>query len=134
MGQYNISDEERKRRSEAAKRLNEQRRGMPRKTKTGSKSANEEVARWARDNSSKMITAIKRCLDSDSPQVVLKAVITLLDTELRVDANKKGKDYDKMDKEQLAKYLGSKLVELESSGAISIQDILKGARDETDSQ
>lgn len=112
---YTITEEERQARSERAKENNRKRAGISRKSAKRD-SANEEVARWVKENPQKIIKALKECLTSGSENTRLKAALALLDIEMKNIEAKKKKDFSKMDEDELTKHLAERVRELEAAG------------------
>jgi hypothetical protein len=117
-----LSDEERKRRSELAKKQHEagvfggkqEGAGRPK-----NKRASEIVAEGIKDDAQKILTALRAALKSDSDATKLKAALAMIDienkeTELRIKEEQRA--YDNLDRQQLLNLVKERLDQLKESG------------------
>jgi hypothetical protein len=117
-----LSEEERKRRSELASKLNQDGKfggagmGQGRKKK---QTANEKAAQEAARNGQKIVDAILETLDKGKPGEKLKAAALWLEIEAReVDRTDKRKQHelDSASKDDLIKFIVGQMAELKKQG------------------
>jgi hypothetical protein len=119
-----LSPEEKKRRSELAKKLHEEGKfGGPQKNAGRPKKdrAQEVVAEKIRDSGNEIFNALKSALESDSPSVKLKAALAMLDVEnSEVEHQRKEakEDFEDATKEELIQFIIPKLKEFVEAGLI----------------
>jgi hypothetical protein len=118
----NISEEERKRRSDRAKALNKKgkfggpNQGQGRKKQT---TANEKAAEEASRNAHKIIEAILDALENGKPAEKLKAAQLWLEIEAKETDRQERKEFSQLEnasKDELIKYVLDKMLELQNRG------------------
>lgn len=118
----NITEEERKRRSERAKALHKKgkfggpNQGQGRKKQT---TANERAAEEASRNAHKIIEAILDALENGKPSEKLKAAQLWLEIEAKETDRKERKEVSQLEnasKDELIKYVLDKMLELQNRG------------------
>lgn len=117
-----LSPEERKRRSDLAKKLAEEGKiggkqkgaGRPKKER-----AQEQVAKKIRDEGDAIFRALKSALSSDSGATKLKAALAMLDIEMR-EVDYKAKEiqrvYDNLDRQQMLDLARERIALLKERG------------------
>lgn len=143
--EYNISEEDRIRRSELARKLNRDGKfggkqrgaGRPKKQR-----AQETVAEKIGKEGDSIFTALKSALNSESPSIKLKAALAMLDIETKeeqLQMQEEQRMYDNLSKEKLLELVQQRLIQLGKSGAQipglrfdGIIEELDGRRIETD--
>jgi hypothetical protein len=122
MSKQSITEEERKRRSELAKKMHKDGvfggagKGQGRKKK---ETANEKASREAARNSQKIVDAIIDALENGKPGEKLKAAQLWLEIEAREIDRKVKQEHSQLEsasKDELIKFIIGKMSELKASG------------------
>lgn len=127
---YNISEEERKRRSERARQLVKQGKiggvqkgaGRPKKER-----ASEVVAEKIREDGERIYRALRKALNSKSDSVALKAALAMIQIEREEEeyqAKEEQRMYENLSREKLLEMVGQHIKKLEESG-IDVRNLIK---------
>lgn len=127
---YNISEEERQRRSERAKQLVKQGKiggvqkgaGRPKKER-----ASEVVAEKIREDGERIYRALRKALNSKSDSVALKAALAMIQIEREEEeyqAKEEQRMYENLSREKLLEMVGQHIKKLEESG-IDVRNLIK---------
>lgn len=127
---YNISEEERQRRSERARQLVKQGKiggvqkgaGRPKKER-----ASEVVAEKIREDGERIYRALRKALNSKSDSVALKAALAMIQIEREEEeyqAKEEQRMYENLSREKLLEMVGQHIKKLEESG-IDVKKLIK---------
>ncbi len=126
-----LSAEERKRRSDLAKKLNREKKfggkqegaGRPKKQR-----ASEVVAEGIREDGEKILGALRTALKAASPSVRLKAALAMLDIERKefdLQMREEQRAYDNLSREKMLELVHERVQLLKEQG-IDIGEIIEG--------
>lgn len=126
-----LSAEERKRRSDLAKKLNREKKfggrqegaGRPKKQR-----ASEVVAEGIREDGEKILAALRTALKAPSPSVRLKAALAMLDVERKefdLQSREEQRMYDNMDRAKMLDLVQERIQLLKEQG-IDIGEMVEG--------
>jgi hypothetical protein len=128
-----LSDAERKRRSELAKSLHKKGRfggaqkgsGRPKKER-----AQEAVAEMVKEDATEIYKAMKAALKSDSPSVRLKAALAMLEIETKEEEfkiKKEQREFDNLSKEKMLELIQERVKQLKDQGFdINMLEVIEG--------
>lgn len=127
---YNISEEERQRRSERARQLVKQGKiggvqkgaGRPKKER-----ASEVVAEKIREDGERIYRALRKALNSKSDSVALKAALAMIQIEREEEeyqAKEEQRMYENLSREKLLEMVGQHIKKLEESG-VDVKNLIK---------
>lgn len=122
MSKMQLSEEERQRRSELAKKLHAEKKfggnqkgsGRPKKER-----AQEAVAEKVREEASEIFRALKAALKSNSPSVRLKAALAMLEIETKEEEYKikeEQRQFDNLSKERMLELIEERIKVLKEQG------------------
>ena len=132
-----LSEEERKRRSELAKKLhkkgqfggNQKGAGRPKKER-----AQEVVAEKIKEEADSIFKALKDALKSDSPTTKLKAALAMLEIETKEREHmikEEQREFDNLSKEAMLELIEQRIKQLKEDGVdIPGLDIIQGSATE----
>lgn len=129
-----LTDAERKRRSEAAKKMHQEGKIGGKQDGAGrpSKRAQAQVAEGVRDDAQKILKALRAALGSDSPSIKLKAALAMLQIESDEEEHKartEQRKYERMDREALIALAQERIALLRKSG-VNFEEVIEStARD-----
>ena len=138
--QYNISEEDRIRRSELAKKLNadgkfggkQRGSGRPKKER-----AQETVSDKISEEGENIFAALKSALKAESPTIKLKAALAMLEIETKeteLQIQEEQREYNNMSKDKLLELIQERLKQLGKAGAeipgLEVSNVIEGAAEE----
>lgn len=136
-----LSDEERKRRSELAKSMHKRGKfggvqkgsGRPRKQR-----AQEIVAEKIREEADAIFASLKQALKSDAPSVKLKAALAMLDIETKeqeLKIKEETRQFENLGKEKMLELISERIKSLKEQGIdLTALDIIEGSAIEVESK